>query len=260
MVSKSVSIFHSAMDYPTLNETLDFLGDILPSSTTSQPVLQARLRWLNSTVNFVQSCKISAVEKTLLMACDERESFLIPYERCLEELSFRIKTTEAMIHSSRKFQMPLNGKLSVQIAVRCSFCSAAHFTENCGKINDVQCNFDNHRFQLQPQHHSIYESRKVVKENIQQFVSTGSECLIIPPRCFFCSEKHFLYRCEQFKSLPDKARLEVVRDKELCHNCFNDKHCTNQCPKPARCLRCLGKHHTDLCKALQMNVKRVRFQ
>lgn len=247
------------MDNSALNKTLECFGDILSSSTPSQAVLQARLRWLNSTVNFVHICKANAVKETLPF--EGRASVLLPFERCLDELSFRIKTTEAMIHSSRKFQMPLNGNLSVQIPVRCLFCSAAHFAENCEKRNEIECNQVNSRLHFLQQHHLINESRKIVKNNVQQrFVSLDSVGLIVPPRCYFCSEKHFMYRCEKFKSLPDKARLELVNDKKLCHNCFNDKHSTNQCPKPARCLRCLGKHHTDLCKALQMNVKRVRFQ
>ncbi|XP_062707876.1 uncharacterized protein LOC134288125 [Aedes albopictus] len=80
--------------------------------------------------------------------------------------------------------------------------------------------------------------------------SVRSDGKVIPPRCYYCQERHFIYRCRQYQGLTPKRRLEFAQQQHLCLNCFHYRHEINYCPKPPRCLFCHGKHHAELHSAL----------
>lgn len=69
---------------------------------------------------------------------------------------------------------------------------------------------------------------------------------IVPPTCYLCNNRHFLYYCREFLKMRTGNRLAFIRDHRLCENCFNFRHPTSKCPKPPRCLYCKVKHHSEL--------------
>lgn len=68
-----------------------------------------------------------------------------------------------------------------------------------------------------------------------------------PTKCLVCEEPyHPLFRCEKFKNMNVPERKRVVRDHELCNNCFKPFHVSKDCfGKP--CVRCDKKHNSLLC-------------
>lgn len=64
--------------------------------------------------------------------------------------------------------------------------------------------------------------------------------------CVMCSGQHHLYQCKQFGKLIPNERVEYVRIKGLCFNCFAPTHCVKYCHQSTCCRRCGRRHHTML--------------
>ena len=63
--------------------------------------------------------------------------------------------------------------------------------------------------------------------------------------CVVCrTEKHALFTCPQFKSLPRDKMISTVRYNELCLNCLKPGHFSKRCRSQNRCRRCQRPHHT----------------
>jgi len=66
--------------------------------------------------------------------------------------------------------------------------------------------------------------------------------------CFNCRGDHYLSECSKFKSLNLPAKFNIIKDKQLCANCFGPRHSAANCHKSIRCNNCNQKHHTLLHK------------
>ena len=53
--------------------------------------------------------------------------------------------------------------------------------------------------------------------------------------CAVCRQTHDLFRCESFKGMPPRQRLDVVKRNRLCFNCLRADHFVGQCPKQTVC-------------------------
>lgn len=63
--------------------------------------------------------------------------------------------------------------------------------------------------------------------------------------CPRCCGNHYLHRCEQFRALKLLAKLETLRDANICGNCFSSSHSINNCPG-GPCNRCAPIKHNSL--------------
>lgn len=63
--------------------------------------------------------------------------------------------------------------------------------------------------------------------------------------CPKCSAKHYLNQCEGFRKLSVKERIQFVKEKELCFNCFHPEHTYQNCTRSWRCNinNCSKKHN-----------------
>lgn len=81
----------------------------------------------------------------------------------------------------------------------------------------------------------------------QLHAHTGSQTLNPIPwgqfRCHYCQQDHFLYRCQEFGSIPIAQRRRFVDLKSLCRNCLSHRHRTDACPSERTCSRCQKRHH-----------------
>ncbi len=60
--------------------------------------------------------------------------------------------------------------------------------------------------------------------------------------CTLCkNEKHPLYVCTRFKSLPRDKMVSLIKSSELC---LRPGHFSRQCPSLNRCRKCQKPHHT----------------
>lgn len=67
--------------------------------------------------------------------------------------------------------------------------------------------------------------------------------------CLFCSKgRHLLKDCSAFTNSSFENRFKLIKDKNLCLNCFSAKHKVNFCPSKYSCLKCRARHHTLLHK------------
>lgn len=67
-----------------------------------------------------------------------------------------------------------------------------------------------------------------------------------PPSCYACSEKHYLFQCPTFATMPVPQRRELVTKRRLCWNCFRTEHVARKCTSKFSCQTCRERHHTLL--------------
>ena len=63
--------------------------------------------------------------------------------------------------------------------------------------------------------------------------------------CLACkTEKHPLYACTKFKSMPHDKKVATLKMNDLCMNCLGSGHFVRQCKSLHRCKKCQKPHHT----------------
>lgn len=65
------------------------------------------------------------------------------------------------------------------------------------------------------------------------------------PKCGFCSQKHTLYQCDQFRDLNVEERRQSANELNLCFNCSSPGHRVQNC-KSSSCRLCNRRHNTLL--------------
>ena len=86
--------------------------------------------------------------------------------------------------------------------------------------------------------------KKYPSKSIAAFSANASEQIT---NCTLCkTEKHPMYSCPRFKSLPHEKMLTTVRSGNLCLNCLRPGHISKNCVSNNRCRRCQRPHHTLL--------------
>ena len=70
------------------------------------------------------------------------------------------------------------------------------------------------------------------------------------PKCFVCSNKHYLADCDKFKVLPTNLKRQTVFDAKRCLNCLSLNHMVRNFAYPSKCRKrqpdCRTKHITGL--------------
>ena len=67
------------------------------------------------------------------------------------------------------------------------------------------------------------------------------------PNCIVCkTEKHPLYACPRFKSLPHDQKIVTLKSNGVCMNCLRSGHFVRQCKSLHHCKICQKPHHTLL--------------
>ena len=74
---------------------------------------------------------------------------------------------------------------------------------------------------------------------VTTFVSTDGQ------KCSVCGNDHRLYACDKFKEFSVTDRRLAVKKLNLCFNCLNSNHYTQQCMSRS-CTKCNRKHNTLL--------------
>ena len=65
--------------------------------------------------------------------------------------------------------------------------------------------------------------------------------------CVVCkTEKHPLYSCTKFKSVPHNDKISILKANNLCVNCLSDSHFKKHCKSIHKCKVCQKPHHTLL--------------
>lgn len=81
------------------------------------------------------------------------------------------------------------------------------------------------------------------------------------PTCEYCKlSPHFLYQCDNFKTMQPIDRHAYVKTRHLCYNCLSDKHSLKDCKSLKSCFKCKGKHHSllHLDKPSQPSITHVK--
>ncbi|XP_065075026.1 uncharacterized protein LOC135698824 [Ochlerotatus camptorhynchus] len=74
------------------------------------------------------------------------------------------------------------------------------------------------------------------------------------PSCFACSERHFLFQCQDFDKLRVSQRRELVSQRKLCWNCFRTGHQARNCSSKFSCRTCRERYHTLLHDSSQSDL------
>ena len=63
--------------------------------------------------------------------------------------------------------------------------------------------------------------------------------------CIVCKiEKHPLYACTRFKTMPRDKKITVIKENNLCMNCLKSGHFCKQCSSLSKRRKCQKSHHT----------------
>jgi hypothetical protein len=94
-------------------------------------------------------------------------------------------------------------------------------TENAIFLSEVSNNFN----ETQPTRRFEHQQTLLTRTNL----------------CLFCDGVHTIWQC----SLPVNDRIESIKRRRLCFNCFRP-HSKQNCRSSARCTFCNNNHHTLL--------------
>lgn len=83
---------------------------------------------------------------------------------------------------------------------------------------------------------ALVTSESLPKSNVANNASSLS--------CLLCNESHMLYQCFKFIAMSPTDRMNLIKEKSLCRNCFSPLHHTKVCKSPRRCKKCNGTHNT----------------
>ena len=73
-------------------------------------------------------------------------------------------------------------------------------------------------------------------------------------QCIVCrADKHPLYVCPKFQSLPHDQMVATLKDNNLCMNCLSSGHVVKNCKSVHKCHKCQKPHHTLLHKDKQVD-------
>ncbi|XP_067208504.1 uncharacterized protein [Linepithema humile] len=75
-------------------------------------------------------------------------------------------------------------------------------------------------------------------------------------KCPACSEKHLLYRCNQFVPLDINQRFALAK-KLKCMNCLRLGHSASACKNPQKCFKCDRAHHIYTAITRLMRARRL---
>ena len=79
---------------------------------------------------------------------------------------------------------------------------------------------------------------------VSSFAANHEQSSNLCPLCK--TERHHLYSCSKFRSLPHETKLATVKVNNLCMNCLSKGHFLAECKSPHRCKKCHNPHHTLL--------------
>ena len=101
-----------------------------------------------------------------------------------------------------------------------------------------------------------YSSVKVTdnKKIKDKRISTNHNSKTFVVTCIKCSKQHYLYQCDEFKSMSIDLRRQLVEKNNVCFNCLRVGHSAKNCQSKHHCLTCCRKHHT----LLHFDCKKIR--
>ena len=110
-------------------------------------------------------------------------------------------------------------------------CAQASETSITEEKRNTPSNRVNHRSRVPPSKISSFTSTPVTESD----------------QCSLCkNEKHQLFACPQFKSLPRHSKLSTLMSQDRCLNCLRVGHFAKQCKSLNHCRLCQKPHHTLL--------------
>ena len=113
------------------------------------------------------------------------------------------------------------------------------FIDLRAQASETSCTTQNKKLPRNDQH--LRRSHgKTVTSFATSSDSTDGNCVVCK------AEKHPLYICAKFKSLPHEDKVSVLKNNGLCMNCLSSGHFKNQCKSIHKCKICQRPHHTLL--------------
>ena len=83
----------------------------------------------------------------------------------------------------------------------------------------------------------------------RQVTSLVSNATPTDSNCLSCkNERHPLYSCSKFRSLPHTDKVDLLKSNNHCLNCLRPGHFVKKCKSLNRCKHCQRPHHTLLHK------------
>lgn len=60
--------------------------------------------------------------------------------------------------------------------------------------------------------------------------------------CIVCNQKHSIYKCQTFRAMDMKTKVDIILQRKLCTNCLNQTHTITKCESKHVCKSCGDKH------------------
>lgn len=90
-----------------------------------------------------------------------------------------------------------------------------------------------------------------IRKSLHQFISSAEEVESNRLRsnrltCYSCRRYHSLLFCPTFHFMAVADRWKVIKQVNICANCFSARHSADTCDKPSMCRNCDEAHNTLL--------------
>ena len=119
------------------------------------------------------------------------------------------------------------------------YCDMLEFLDSCAQASEVSI------LPKKPFKNSVQTKR--LSPHTKSVSSLPANCDISGSQCPSCkTEKHPLYSCPKFRSLPHDQKLTTVKVNKMCMNCLGKGHFVPDCKSAHRCRKCQKLHHTQL--------------
>ena len=86
------------------------------------------------------------------------------------------------------------------------------------------------------------------KNKVKVNINTTKEVTKFNPnlKCWYCEKEHILDDCDEIKNLEYEAKVEAIKNMNLCFSCLRKGHLSKQCYRRKTCKICQGMHPTIL--------------
>ena len=147
-------------------------------------------------------------------------------------------------HTSKKPKPKFGYKASAHYAKADSNASSDDEAKSAGEesVEKVIANFLARTKKEQPEEYAKLQTA-VANVNIDKSVGTEKSA---DNHCDACGQQHYFIKCEKFKAMTLKEKMEILKKGKRCILCFSNKHFVRDCKSPKRCTSCKRKHHTLL--------------
>ena len=217
---------------------------VFSSSRSGYILALKRLKYMFGQRSLISQAYINKLTQGKPISNDDEKSLLEYYYTmsdciiALEQLNYRydLHSTDVLRRSIRKLPSKYHSR----------------WAEHCFKLRqqkepslaDLESWLQERIMAAKESYLTSYEKKNQLQEK-DKFIGKIS---FENQKCILCEERHYFYKCSQYKEMTGKENIKLIKKENLCFNCLKKDHRSDKCTSKNRCLQtdCAELHHTSL--------------